>query len=463
VTIPDTKDALPRPTDSSGRWLRILPGSLRRRLASRPGLVAILSNAGWLGADKILRLGLGLFVGVLIARTLGPAQFGLLSFALAVVTMFGAVGTLGLESVTVRELVRDSTNRPRVLGTVFGLKLAGSAIAALLVVLVAWLLRSGEPHVWRISAIIALGQLFLAFDVIDYVFQARLQSRYSVLAKNAAFCVVAIVRVVLVVRHASLEAFVWAIALEYVLAGVLLLATFGRVEGLAALKWEFRRDLATRLLRSSWPLVLSGLVIAIYLRIDQIMLAAMAGDAAVGVYSVAARLAEVWYFVPMALTTSTLPALIQSRERSHAEFTQRTERLFTVMVLLSVAVAIPTTLLARPVVLFLYGPEYAGSVVPLIVLTWTGVFVSLGVARESWMLAEGLMTHSFATTVWGAVINVLLNLVLIPRYGGLGAAIATLAAQIVAVSLSTLLYRSTRPVFQMQLRAISGGFLGRRR
>ena len=209
--------------------------------------------------------------------------------------------------------------------------------------------------------------------------------------------------------------------------------------------------------------MLSGLVIAIYLRIDQIMLAAMAGDAAVGVYSVAARLAEVWYFVPMALASSTLPALIQSRERSRAEFTRRTERLFTIMVLLSVAVAIPMTLLARPVVLFLYGREYAGSVVPLIVLAWTGVFVSLGVARESWMLAEGLMTHSFATTAWGALINVLLNLVLIPRYGGLGAAFATLAAQIVAVSLATLLYRPTRPVFQMQLRAISGGLLGRKR
>lgn len=410
-----------------------------------------------------MRLGLGLFVGVLIARALGPAQFGLLSFALAIVTVLGAVGTLGLESVTVRELVRDPTNRTRVLGTVFALKLAGSAIAALLVVLVAWLLRPDEPHVWRICAIIAIGQLFLAFDAIDYLFQARLQSRYSVIAKNAAFCVVAIVRVVLVVRHASLDAFVWAIALEYVLAGVLLLATFGRVEGLSALKWDFRRDVAVRLLRSSWALVLSGLVIAIYLRIDQIMLAAMAGDAAVGVYSVAARLAEVWYFVPMALASSTLPALIQSRERSRAEFTRRTERLFTIMVLLSVAVAIPMTLLARPVVLFLYGREYAGSVVPLIVLAWTGVFVSLGVARESWMLAEGLMTHSFATTAWGALINVLLNLVLIPRYGGLGAAFATLAAQIVAVSLATLLYRPTRPVFQMQLRAISGGLLGRKR
>ena len=185
---------------------------------------------------------------MLIARALGPAQFGLLSFALAIVTVLGAVGTLGLESVTVRELVRDPTNRTRVLGTVFALKQAGSAIAALLVVLVAWLLRPDEPHVWRICAIIAIGQLFLAFDAIDYLFQARLQSRYSVIAKNAAFCVVAIVRVVLVVRHASLDAFVWAIALEYVLAGVLLLATFGRVEGLSALKWDFRRDVAVRLL-----------------------------------------------------------------------------------------------------------------------------------------------------------------------------------------------------------------------
>lgn len=463
MTIPDTTEAGPRHPDVPGRWLRFLPGFVRERLASRPALVAILSNAGWLGADKVVRLGLGLVVGVLIARTLGPAQFGLLSFVLAIVTVFGAVGTLGLESVTVRELVRDPTNRGQVLGTVFVLKLAGSAMAGVLVVLAAWLLRPHEPHVWRISLIVSLGQLFLAFDAIDYVFQSRLQSRYSVLAKNAAFCLVAVVRVVLVVRRASLEAFVWATALEYVLAGVLLLGIWSRVDGLSPLRWEFRRDVAARLLRMSWALILSGLVIAIYLRIDQIMLAAMAGDVAVGVYSVAARLAEVWYFIPMALATSTLPALIESRERSSVEFTRRTERLFSFMVHLSVGVAIPMTLLARPVVLLLYGGAFAGSIAPLIVLAWTGVFVSLGVARESWMLSEGLMTHSFATTVWGAVINVILNLILIPRYGGLGAAISTLAAQIVAVSLSTLLYRPTRPVFQMQLRAISGGLLGRRR
>jgi PST family polysaccharide transporter len=281
-----------------------------------------------------------------------------------------------------------------------------------------------------------------------------------VFAKNGAFLAVSGVRLWLIARHAPLEAFAWAIAAEYALAGVALLSVYARSEPGRVTRWRLHASVAWPLLRASWPLILSGLVIAVYTRIDQVMLAAMSGDAVVGTYSVAVRLAEAWYFIPVVVASSTLPTLLRSRARDSREFSDRMQRLLNSMVLVGYVTAIPMTFLARPLVLALYGPAYADGVTSLVILSWAGVFVALGVARENWMLAEGLMTLSFATTAWGALVNVVLNLILIPRYGATGAAIATLAAQVVAVLLSTLLYRKTRPVFRMQWRALTTGLFG---
>jgi PST family polysaccharide transporter len=429
--------------------------NLRGRIAGRPGLHAIVRNTSWLAADKVVRLGFGLVVGVLIARALGPQQFGLLSFVLALVTLCGAIGSLGLDTITIRSLVADPSSAAVTLGTVFALKLAGAAAAALVVVALCRVLRPQQPEAWQIAAIIGGGQVFMAFDAIDFWFQSRLESRLTVLAKNAAFLIASVVRVLIVIGGATVLALAWATALEYVLAGTALALVYVRRGSNQLVSWRIRWRTAQKLLGQSWPLVFSGLVIAIYMRLDQVMLATMSGDTEVGVYSVAVRLAEVWYFVPVAAAGSTLPTILRSREASSMLFEARMAHLFALMALVGYGVAVATTVLAGFVVPFLYGSAYAGSIMPLIVLGWTGILVCLGVARENWMLAEGLMKWSLVTTALGAAANIALNIVLIPPYGALGAAIATLIAQLIAVLLSTALFRQTRPVFRMQLNGLS--------
>lgn len=437
--------------------------NLRRRITNRPGLHAILKNTSWLAADKLLRLGFGLVVGVLIARALGPQQFGLLSFVTALVTLSGAIGSLGLDSITVGALVADTEEPGYTLGTVFALKLLGTTVAALVVVTLSVLLRPDQPQVWRIAAIIGFGQVFMAFDAIDFWFQSRLESRFTVLAKNAAFLVASIIRVLILVAGATVIALAWATALEYVLGGLVLAATYARVAPNNLWSWRVRWKTAQALLRKSWPLIFSGLVIAVYMRLDQVMLAIMSGDIEVGVYSVAVRLAEVWYFVPVAVAGSTLPTILRSRGRSSAVYANQMKQLFVSMALVGYAVAIATTLFAGIIVRVLYGSVYLGSVLPLVILGWAGLFVCLGVSRENWMLAEGLMKWSLLTTALGAIVNVALNLVLIPGYGALGAAVATLAAQAVAVLFSTALFPPTRPVFLMQLHGLALGLTGKSR
>ena len=435
----------------------------RTHFADRPGLRAILANTSWLAGDKIVRMGVGLLVGVLIARALGPADFGLLSSITALLSLFIAVGALGLDSIAVREFVAHPDDADVVAGTVFALKLAGSTAATLAGVVVAASLRPDDPRQWQVAAIIGLGQLFLAFDAIDYWFQSRLQSRYSVVARTTAFLTISLIRLVILWRGATIHALAWAMAAENILAASALLVVFARTSPGRLARWRARAAVARSLLAKSWPLAFSGLVVAIYMRLDQVMLAKMQSDAEVGVYSVAVRIAELWYFLPTAVAASTLPALLRSRDTAPGTYHAQVQRLFRLMASAGYVVAIGVTLLARPVVQLLYGTAYRSAVPSLIVLAWAGVFVCLGVVRENWMLAEGHMKLSFATTAIGAVVNTVLNLVLIPRQGALGAAIATLVAQFVAVCLATTFFRPTRPVFLMQLEALTLGLVPHRR
>lgn len=200
--------------------------------------------------------------------------------------------------------------------------------------------------------------------------------------------------------------------------------------------------------------MLSSLAVWGYMRVDQLMLGTMADDHALGIYSAAVRLAEAWYFLPMVIVSSVFPSIVQLKRQDPYLYDHRTQRLFNLVSALSYAVVIPTSFLAGPIITLLFGPAYSEAAPILLVLMWSGLFVALGVAREAWIVSEGLMPFSLATTIVGAVCNIALNLLLIPRYGAIGAAVATLVAQWAAVSLSTLFFHQTRRVFRMQAKAV---------
>lgn len=434
-------------------WVRVLPNPLRARLEGRLNFQRILANAGWLLADRVLRLGIGLLVGAWVARYLGPGQLGLYNYALAFVGLFGILATLGLDSIVVRELVRDPTRPERILGTTFALKFVGGwlTLAVSVAAIAVW--RPLDEPVRMIVAIVGLGVVFQSLDAIDFWFQARVQSKYTVLARDVAFLVLAAVKLLLIQGRAPLEAFVWAGTVEIAL-GAAGLAVVYRLTGQSLLRWRVSGQQARDLLRSSWPLALSGLAVWVYMRIDQLMLGSMIGDEAVGVYSVAVRLSEMWYFIPTIIVNSVFPAVVEAKQVDERLYRERTQRLFNLMTLIAYAVAIPVSLLSGWIVNLLYGPQFADAAPMLTILVWAGLFVALGVAREAWVVTEGIVHFSFATTLIGALVNIILNLIWIPLYGGLAASVATLAAQFVAVSLATLIYPRTRPIFRMQLQSL---------
>ena len=418
------------------------------RFKIRSTLRGIIINAGWLFVLRTGRVLFALFVGVWVARYLGPARFGDFSYALAFVALFVPLTTLGLEAVVVRDLVREPRARDEILGTAFLLRMCGGLLSVVMILVVIALIRAQDVLVRTLTGIVTIGIVFQAFDTIDIWFQSRVESKYPVYARFAALVLANVAKIVLIVRGAPLVAFAWVAVFEMVMTAAGLVVTY-RACGFFITAWRASLSRARSLLGQSWALVLSGVLALIYLKIDQVMLGEMSGNEAVGIYSTAVRISEVWYFVPVAITSSIFPALIRSREMGGGIYRKRLQQLYDFLVWIALGVAVVMTFTANRLVVILFGEAYAASGPILAIHVWAGIFVFLKAALGRWLLNEGLLHFLFVSNSVGAAANVVLNLFLIPAYGGVGAAIATVISYAAAGYVACFLTPGTREAGRM--------------
>jgi len=416
-----------------------------------PGLRRILENMSWLMLDRAVRMGMGLFVGVWVARYLGPARFGALNFATSFVALFASAATLGLEAIIVREVVHNARDRDEILGTSFLLRVGAGFLALGLSIASLWLIQIHDRQATILVSILSLTLLFQAFDSIDSYFQSQVRSKLTVWAKNGAFLVFAGVRVALICTRAPLWTFAAAATGEVVLGAAGLVIGY-RLSGGKILSWRYSRQRALHLLGQSWPLIFSAMAIMVYMRLDMVMLKMMKGDLAVGLYAAATRVSEVWYFIPLAIVSSVSPAIMRAKDDQEL-FYSRNRRLFALMTLTACAIGSVVALASPAIIRIIYSSSYSGAAPVLAVHIWASVFVFLGVAQSPWDITRNLLKLSFYRTIAGAVINVVMNLYLIPRYAAMGAAIATVVSYAVSGVFANVFSARTRPIFFMQMKS----------
>ena len=434
--------------------MALIPAFIRRRIEHRPKLLKIVDNIGWLFFDKILRMGVGLLIGVWIARYLGPEQFGLLNFTAALIGLFGALAAMGLQGIVVRDIVQNPACREDTLGSAAVLQLLGGAAAYTLLLATVFYLRPQDVLSQLVAAILGAVVLLKAFEVVGYWFESQVQSKYTVWVQNAAFLIFAGIKAVLILTGASLISFAWAILAEaFVVALAMTLALHRFGPPLTSLRISYRR--CCTLLKAGWPLMLSSIAVMIYMKIDQIMIGQMLGNDAVGIYSAAVRISEIWYFIATAVAASVLPSILEAKKNNEAQYRQRLQALFDLMTWIAIIVALPVTFFATPLVTMLFGADYSEAGGVLAIHVWATVFVFLGVAGGNWFLAENQQLISLQRTALGAAVNVLLNIVLIPMLGVVGAAWATLISYAVAAMLSDAMQHATRDMFMMKLKSFS--------
>ena len=418
-----------------------------RNFLSSKGFRKYFTNTSWLLGERILRMTISLFVGIYVARYLGPERYGLLSYALSFVWLFSSLASFGLDDILVRELVKLPDQRQNLIGTVFCLKLFGTLVMGASIAAVMQFKTEDQQTYWLI-AIITFGFIFQATNVVELYFQAKVQSKFTVRAQVVQLFLTSIFKIFLVFSEAELVWFALALMLDQALVALLLLILYRlKVEKFPFffLNWEKTR----LLIRDAWPLIFSGVMISVYMKIDQVMLKEMLNTKAVGVYAAAVKLCEAWYFVPTVFTASLFPAIISAKQKNEQLYKNRLQKLYDLMVWGSIGVALLTTLLADKVIIVLYGVEFNGAANVLRIYIWAGVFTFLGVASFKWLIAENLQHISFYLYAIGSIVNIVCNWFLIPIYGISGAAFATFISYGIASYGGFVIFRKSRSNFLM--------------
>ena len=425
----------------------------------------VAANSGWWLVERAGALLLTLVTSVVVVRALGPAQFGELSYLLAITGLLAPLAQFGISGLVARALLEQPGDERAVLRAAMRLRLAGCALA-FAAGLVYWLaLDRSAADRWLLLVLLA-AQFATVAQVVEFWFQVRFKAARLVPWRTGAAVVAAVLKMAMALATHDARWVALVFALEFLLSGAAAWLAFRRASGTSHglapatadepaagtaavpatdwLRWYTRR--------SPW-LLASGIAEVIYLRIDIVLLERLRGVHEAGIYAVAARLSEVWYMVPVALMGAAFPALWARRADGPA-YQRGLQSSLDLLFALAFVLAVLTQLFGRPLVEWLFGARFGASVVVLQVHIWAGLFVFMRALLSRWLLAEDLLRFSLLTHVCGALVNVGLNLLLIPRYGATGAAVATVIAYAVAGWLSLYLSPRTRPMGRMMARAL---------
>lgn len=387
----------------------------------------VAQNAGWLVAGDVARMVINLVVGLLTARYLGPSNYGLINYANAYTAFFTSVCTLGIDSVIVKEFIEQPDQEGKIIGTSLGLRAISSFLSAVTIVCISSVADASEPVTKIVVLLSAIGMLFRIFEIFKYWFQAKLQSKMIAVATLVAYAATATYKVILLIAQKPVTYFAFATSVDYICLAIVFLLLYRQNGGHRLI---FSAPYAKKILCKSYHYIFSGLMITIYGQTDKIMLKHMINEAELGYYSTASSLCCAWCFVLSAIISAMYPIIVNAYRENKEEFEKKNKLLYCIVFYLSAAVSVAFTLLSGLIIRILYGEAYLPAAEPLRIITWYTGFSYLGVARDVWIVCMNRQKYLKYIYAASAVVNVVLNLLLIPSMGASGAAVASLVAQI---------------------------------
>lgn len=423
------------------------------KLLKNTSFLKVFNNSSWLLAERIIGIISSLILSIYLTKFLGVEGFGRLNFILSVVALIIPIASMGLNGILIRELVNKPGCSGVILYTSFLLRFI-SSVVVLSVLVASTYIGDWFPHYDRPNLLIlAIGNVFLCFQVVDYWFQSKLLSLYMVKIRVVTLVVFSFLKVISLIYSGTLELIIIITASEIFIQSLFLLLPYKRIANNFN-EWKFDFSYAKQLLSQSYWLILSGFAAVLYLKIDQVMIGILLGSEGVGVYALAARLSEIWYFIPTAIVTSIFPLLLASKKESMVKYNLHLERAFSILFWLALVIAVFMQFLATPLIHFIYGEHFSQSANVLTIHIWSGVFIFMRTLFSKWIIAEGYLYFSLLSQGAGALINVFLNYLLIPIYGVEGAAVTTFISYGVASFFILFLDNNTRNIAFMMFKSI---------
>lgn len=423
-----------------------------RRAWAHAGFRKYLGNAGWLFGARILTLGISFLATLYVARNLGPESYGQLSYATSFIALFGFVASLGIDGILYRDLIRHPEKKEAFLGTALFLKLAAGTVAAGMAIALS---RSFASDDVSSILILVLAATFIlnAFQIIQFEFQARADSKYPSLVGIGVAIVLNLLKVLVIVAGEGVIYLACILLFESVLYAVAYLWIYARKHAQSLPRWHFDRVYAISLLKDSFPLIALSAFSIIYARIDQVFIKHLIDAHAVGIYDAAVRVAEIWSFIPGLLIAALFPAIVNAKSVSGDLYSKRLGRLAALLISIAIGTAFVVSLSAPLIMRVLYGEAFMAGVPVLQVYVWAFIGTSLGILITQYLVTENLRRILTVVAFVPMFVNVLLNLLWIPRYGVVGAAYATLISYSL-MPFMLLAFRQTRTQVSAMARSL---------
>lgn len=391
--------------------------------------------------QNIYSMLVSLVVGSLSARFLGPSNYGLLSYGSSIISFFLIVSKLGMGSFVVPEMVRTPEKEASYMGTALCLRFITSILSFFSIWGIIVLLEPENKLLQTVTVLQALAVIFQSTEVFYYWFQAKMEMKYVTLTSMVALTVTSVWRIMLLATSADIEWFALSASLSALVCGIMILIFFFRR---ARLKMEVYYSDALFIIKNSYHFMINSLAITLYTQVDRIMLGKLIDERSVGYYSAASTIAVMWEFVPNAIIDSARPLLVKLYDENKDEFIRRYQILLLGITGLGIAVGMVFTVFSKLFIWVLYGEEYYEAVPALSILVWSTSFAMIGAARSVWIVLVRKGAYMKYFTLIGAGINIVLNAVLIPKCGIIGASVATLITQCFVGVLAPIFFRETR-------------------
>lgn len=387
----------------------------------------VFKNASWIIACKIVQSFLGLVISIFTARYLGPSNFGLINYAASLVTFVTPLMQLGLNSIIVQTLIEEPDDEGKIVGTSITMSLISALLCIVGVISFSMIANTGEKETIIVVALYSLMLIFEATEIIQYWFQAKYKSKYTSIVALCAYCIVSAYKIYLLVTQKNVFWFAISYSIDFFIISFVLIIIYFKI---SPQKIEFSFSTFKKMFKKSKYYIISDLMIVLFTQTDKIMLKLMAGDIQTGYYSCAISCATMTSFIFAAIIDSFRPLIIEKKQESKEQYELNLVRLFCIIIYLSLTQCIFMSVFAKFIVNILYGQQYQDSISILYIVVWYTPFSYLGAARNIWILVENKQKYLLLMNGIGAVLNICLNLLLIPILGAIGAAAASLITQV---------------------------------
>lgn len=414
--------------------MNILSNIAQKLRTVRQSEVAL--NTAWQFFERFFSLGCAFISSIFVIRYFAPAEYGVFAYASSYVTLFSSLTSMGLQSIAVREMVKKEISVEAIMGSSFVIMLCGAIIALILAVGGAIVTHEKSLATWVIL-ILCLNNVVGAFAVINYYFQAEIKARYIAYIMLVQDIIDISVRIGMVHFKAQLLSFALLGFIEGICVYIAIYILFRYKSQLK--QWKVNKSTIKYLLHQSIPLAISGVMINLYMRLDQVMIEHYCGMKEIAEYSVGVKLVEVFYMIPMIITPNILPIAVKYFQRSEKEFDNFIIKLLRYYAVVTIAIFIVIWFVATPLIEHLYGNKYLASIN---VFRYSAILIFLsciGVTGSLWLNVKGIQKYAIHRTLTGLIVCLIANYILIPKFGIMGAVYATLLAQFFATYVSSII------------------------